>query len=147
MAVVYGGSYYGIEPLGSPSLVITGITPDPIDDEGGTLMTATGSFPANTSLQVFLGTTGTVADEPCYGGFGYGYFPQSSDGTTLEFVSPPLPKEALNVVTIKWGAILAFFNYITVVERHWRSKTFSMRASKPPWMDSGSKRLELEARR
>ena len=56
MAIIYSGSYFGTESFEPEvSIVITGVSPDLIDDEGGDIMIATGIFPVNTPLNIYIG--------------------------------------------------------------------------------------------
>jgi len=59
-----------------------------ISSAGGEGLTLSGTFPSG-ALTVYLGPLGTIDDPPCYGGPGYGYQPQSADGTTVKIVTPP----------------------------------------------------------
>ena len=128
------------------AIVVTSVAGGPIDDEGGMQLTAVGTFPINSSMTAHLGSAGTAADAPCYGGAVHGYHPISTDGATLILFAPPLEK-GLNKLTIVYNAQTVVFQPITVLERNWKSRNLSMRACFPPWYDVGSPRLEEEARR
>jgi hypothetical protein len=124
---------------------ITDVSPSLISTAGGHLMTATGQFTAGAPLAVHLGPLGNVDDPLCYGGQGYGYSPISADGTTVSFVSPPLPKGDAGVTIIDGSDTLTFpVGSVTVVERSWPVKFHQLRKSNAPWWAVGPRRLELE---
>jgi len=117
------------------------------DQSGGDRVRLAGRWPVGQPLEVYIGTTGTSADAPAYGGEGFGYRPQSLDGLNLFIV---LPKVDF-VGTFKFTVI----NPVTgsevsavggsIVERSFFSKMFSARASFPPQADTGPRRIDNEA--
>ena len=113
-------------------------------EDGGYKVTIGGVFPPDTPLEVFIGPNNDATDLPCYGGEGYGYLPQSHDGSTLILVTPPLP---IGANYLNWrviGGPLNAWGNVGVVDRHWQMKTYRMRASFPPWAGLGSRGLEGE---
>ena len=130
-----------ISPIAGAGAAISATTGDIIiGQDGGAELLATGTFPVNEDLQVYLGLTGTTADPSCYGGQGYGRRPQSQDGTTLRFWAPLYAagqKGALKLTVVYGGDTYVFDDVVTLVERVWRDKQFISRVSFPPWMAVG----------
>ena len=122
---------------------IDDVDPDVIPDNGGVIMTITGDFPAETALRVHLGPLGTQDDPQCYGGEGYGYWPQSLDGETLVVISPPV--EAGTCLISVWEGSSGLGSLpITVVEANWPLKFYEIRRAIPPWTEVGVRRLREE---
>jgi hypothetical protein len=123
------------------------VSPSIISQDGGTEITITGlSIPANDDLRVYIGPNGDTTDTICYGGQGFGYLPQSSDGSTLTIVSPPLTKgtASITIVHVSTDEATVLVGVLTVVERFWSGKQFEIRQSFPRWCGVGARRLELE---
>jgi len=121
---------------------IIDVQPDPITEEGGTEMTATGLFPVNEPLELFMGYTGDDTDAPCYGGEGYGYQPQTESSSEVHFMSPPNAPGSPCKVTLKYlGAVFTYESGVTVLERVWRTKQLSTKAAHPPWIGAGKRQL------
>lgn len=122
------------------ALTITAINPSVIGDEGGEELVLTGTFPELTAVKAYLGSAGDETDSPCYGGQGYGYNPMSQDGVTLRVVAAAgaIGSNWLTVVVGVETAQIA----VTVVERNFKTATFSMRADYPPWYDAGPRMLD-----
>lgn len=129
---------WGTEAELGPEL--TAITDPVVSTAGGDEVTITGVFPANEDLEVTI--NGVLA----YGGQGFGYAPQSSDGLTLTVAAPPLAKGAhdVNVKIVSTGFDTTMAGALTVVERPWPSKHSSTRASLPPWVGAGRRALTDE---
>jgi hypothetical protein len=127
----------------APTVSIDTVDPDPITTAGGHLITLTGTFPVDEALEVFLGPTGDETDDPCYSGeSGSGYSPSSSDGTTLEIVSPPMSKGDRKI-TVRYDGD----NYtadIEVVEYPYADVVFEVRHNWPKDFSTGPRDITSE---
>lgn len=124
--------------------VIVSISPAIIDDRGGTILTLTGFFPVDTNINVYIGINRNSTDEPCYGGeAGYGYNCRSTDGVTLEVITPMLDLVGSQYVS-------AFHIYgsddfaITVIEHMFSDTEFEIKKSWEPNYNSGTRSLRNE---
>jgi len=123
-----------------PGPQVTGISPSVVGSAGGDELVITGAFEANVDLEVRLG------GELAYGGQGYGYLPQSSDGTTVTVIAPPLPEgfADVGILVVSEQIETVLEDALTVLKRNWPSKGFEMRKSFPRWQGVGARKLEDE---
>lgn len=139
-----------VPPVPPVTLQIDSVSVNQIDQRGGTPFVITGIFPVDSDLEVYLGANGDITDERCYGGLGYGKLPQSSDGTTVTCYSPALVDHGslhLTVRIVSTQETETKTDAISVLERNWNSKQFSMRSHFPSWFDVGYRQLDGEDRR
>jgi len=145
----YGGGQYGepeppyglcLEaPLGPSALVIS---PNPVDQAGGTEITITGTFTMGRAYAV------TLNGRPCYSGVpGNGYLCRPINGTTLRSITPPVPSNeaSAQMVVVSHALEVDQSGPLTVVEATHLLKIHRLRRSCPPWYRLGSRVLELES--
>jgi hypothetical protein len=128
----------GPEPPGA--LVIS---PDLVDQLGGTEVTITGTFDPSRAYAVTLG------GRPCYSGVaGHGYLCRPVNSTTLRAVTPPVPSGEVGAQTVVVSHPLEDDQEgpLTVVESPF-GKAHGVRRCCPPWTALGARTLDLEARR
>ncbi|MBT8430097.1 MAG: hypothetical protein KJN79_09325 [Gammaproteobacteria bacterium] len=118
------------------------VAPLQVSAIGGETLVATGTFSITTPVTVHLGPLGTADDPLCYGGQGLAYEVLSLDGTTIEFVSPPLAKGSVSLTVV--GPSTQTVGGITVVERSWPGKLHAVRRSFSPWASVGGRHLRSE---
>jgi len=124
---------------------ITSVTPEIISEEGGTEMIASGWFPINKPIEIFMGLNGDPTDKPCYGGEGYGYLPQTADDSELHFTSPPNAPGLDYKITLRYlERTFTYSGTVTVLERVWRTKQVSTKAGYPSWVGVGKRQLADE---
>jgi len=120
-----------------------------ISEVGGHQLELTGTFPAGTDLEVYIGPSGDETDPPAYGGEDRGYRPVSEDGSSVAVVTPPL---APGTHSVSWrtagsGSPPAVLGTLQVLERNWPAKLYIQRNNFPPWTGVGRRRLEIEGGR
>ena len=126
------------------AIVLTSADKSVVSESGGELLSVAGTFPAGEDLAVHFGPLGTVGDPPCYGGQGWGYSPQSADGSTLVIVLPPGAVGAATLTVdhpVEGTDTLAGFS---VVVRSYAQSVHSIRQAFPRWVGVGSRRLDGE---
>lgn len=133
-------------PPEPPAIVITGVTPDTFGQQGADelVIEATGLV-VGTDYEVYVGPNGDATDTLAWGGAGYGNLPQSLDGATLVVYTPPLQAGEMKltvrqVVGDLWSEAFT----VTVLERPFFGRQFSIRQSFPAWYATGARRLDLE---
>ncbi len=132
-------------PPPPPPIVVLSVDLSVISSVGGELLTITGTFPIDQTVQVHMGPLGTIEDPLCYGGQGLGYEVLSLDGTTIQFTAPPLTKGDIGiVVTIGVYATELPVGTLKAVERNWPGKLHRARANFPPWEAVGGRKLGEE---
>lgn len=116
-----------------------------VTTRGGIELSVVGVFTVGALMRAYLGTTGSVADEPCYFGPGLGYTGGSSaDGTTVTVVSPILELSGSVTLTIVVDGDTLTKGGIAVIEHPWPKAVFSIRRNFPPWAAVGRRSLDLE---
>ena len=138
----------GILFSGMPGVLIVSIDHGVLGDDGGWLVTATGIFPTTQGIKFQVQDIATGMDLLCYGGvIGGGEFSVSEDGTTIQFVIPPLPIGGPYDIYAEtedgvYSDLLS--GALTIIERSWTTNLYSVRANFPPPRDVGNHRIEDE---
>lgn len=121
--------------VGFGGLAIVALDVDNVGDEGGWEVVATGVFPTWASLYVYV-TDGADIEERCYSGvIGQGDVCQSSDGSTLRFISPPLPVGAGYDVRVELtdGSLASTLAAgLPVWKRTYTTNLYNLRSHHPP---------------
>lgn len=121
------------------AITVTSVAPAEVGDDGGWLVTVTGVFPAQ-GVKVHV-RDGASLDVQCYSGdVGSGAYDVSADGTTLEFVVPPLPEGGpygLYFETEDGVSSLTVNAALTVVKRAYADNLYRFRGQFPPPRDVG----------
>lgn len=125
----------GILGDGSGGLAIVALDVDNVGDEGGWEVTATGVFPPYGEFYVYV-TDGADIEERCFSGvLGQGDVCLSSDGSTLKFISPPLPVGAaydVRVELVDGSLSSTLADALPVWKRSYTTNLYSLRAAHPP---------------
>ena len=128
-------------PPPPPVIVISGVSQDLFGQQGGDelIITASGLI-IGYDYQVFINGL------PCFGGQGYGYLPQTLDGTTLKVITPILTiAGVLDIVVQQVSPLITSAAFpITIIERVFMGRQFSMRQCFPRWYATGARRIDLE---
>jgi hypothetical protein len=120
------------------------VIPAVVEKKGGEVVTITGTFPTGEDLRVYLGQNGSPSDESCYSGtYGQGYACRSSNGTTLEIVTPPVDFTGQAKITVI-GSTGALQFTVDVVEDSWSDAWYEMKTRYPDWHEVGNRALPLE---
>lgn len=139
----YASQTYASNTYNSDALLFGEVTPSIITRLGGDLVQVAGSF---TIEQAY---TATIAGVSAFSGVvGQGNTIYSTDGTTVQFVSPRLTLAQIGagipvIITEVGGSSVQ--GTITIVERYFGSINLDMRRLFAPWFEVGARRLELEA--
>lgn len=114
------------------TIQISSIAPDTVGDEGGWEVIASGSFPTDRGITVFIQDGGSL-NEPCYSGVvGNGNLSESEDGLTLSFVVPPLPiggPYTIFAISEDLTLVGQLSDALTVVHQSYTTTIFSYRRS------------------
>jgi hypothetical protein len=138
----YGVDRYGIDEYGrtrstdepAPFTVVS-LSHTMFSNQGGLLVTASGLFPDNEQMRIYAGLTATANDEPCYGGFGNGYYAVSLDAETLDFVLPPFDFVSDSLyITFVYGDYSQSMGPYSILNGVDNSKVIFMTRSFPRWM-------------
>ena len=156
----------GAAGLGHGLLVLTGVSPNVVGDEGGWEIKISGKFIRNNSLDedVPVGiwaanyyveiykSSGTFTPQFCYSGVvGQGNYCRSPDAENLSCWTPPLPVDSTNLSTIysikvslvdpskstsQWQSA-TLVDKLTCVKRSYPSSIYALRSNFPPPRDVG----------
>lgn len=138
----------GIMFLGVPGVSIVSIDPTESGDDGGWLITATGIFLTTQGIKFQVQDSATGMDELCYGGaIGGAEFAVSENGTTIQFVIPPLPVGGpYDIYAETEDGVYSdlLVGALTIIERSWTTNLYSIRGNFPPPRSVGNYRIEDE---
>ena len=127
---------------------LSSVTPNLFGSQGAVLMTITGTgFDPETAYAVFIGLNGDTTDPRCYGGRGYGSEIYPVSATEMQAVCPLLTVTGdldLTVQDLNTQLTETLADAVTVIERAWLGKAYSMRACFPAWYRIGNRRVAEE---
>ena len=130
-----------------PGLYVSGIDLSEVADDGGWLITASGIFPTAQGVKVHVQDGGSL-DEMCYSGdVGTREYDTSVDGTTLEFVVPPLPIGGPYDLYFESADALLTFTLsasLTINHRDFADTLYRLRGNFPPPRDVGPYYIDNE---
>lgn len=123
---------------------IISLSPSTVPQNGGQLVTLSGTFPTDVAVYSYIGQNEDETDEPCYGATkGNGYDCWSLDGLTLEIVTPPLLLVGSQYVTIQhyygWDSIA-----VTVIEHMYTDTLYEIRKNWPIDFNTGPRDMRYE---
>jgi hypothetical protein len=136
----------GVIPAPAAVVFVTALSFSIAPDDGGVKVTATGTFNIGEGVQVRV-QDGAGLDELCYSGVvGNGPNAESEDGTTLNFVLPPLPIGGpYNLVfTQAGGGFQIVGSALTVIHRSFTANLFNLRSSSARPRNVGAYSIEDE---
>lgn len=125
------------------------VSPSYLSEEGGLLLTLTGTFTLQHRYQVYLGGTGTTADPGCPSGVaGQGYIIYPRTTGVMYCYSPVLAPGGpytLTVENLELADTIQAVDAVLVLRRQFRSKVYGMRRLFAPWLKTGPRAVDREA--
>jgi hypothetical protein len=117
------------------------IASNTLSTEGGEVLLLTGTFSVGVPYAVRIGDLGLVTEDLCYGGLiGHGSSCISTDGTTLEAITPIIPAGGIKIISV-WTALGVFVDScrVRVLKRSFHDRLYEFRTRWPDWYNVGTR--------
>jgi hypothetical protein len=131
------------------AFVVTSVDPVVVPEDGGRLVTITGTFSMAATYQVHLGLLGTTADPLCHSGVaGQGANCRPINPTTLRAYTPILPPgEVLTVLVVEPATAEqhSLAAALTVAIRQFSNLVWELRQVLPYYYRMGARSIDQQA--
>lgn len=125
-------------------IVITSVSPDEVQDDGGYELTILGLFKDADAVVVLVDAD--LVEYVCYSArSGHGYAPRPLSPTVLLAATPPMPPGVYSLRVTQGVDDDDLLDSLTVYRRFWKDRVTELRRLLPPWWRLGHRALDRQA--